>query len=197
MLPNTWLLRVISACPPIRSKKFFHAEADQTECLSARVLAGVEERQDKRQRRFFEPAQGIVIDGDAVLQTVQKTGQKTGGRLSNLANLANFCSLLLEGIYGEATKLLAPGVLYHVIVRGNHGQKTGHTIAGQVLHCDIEPYWVRYGTAPAVRVCRCNLSSDQPRQRLAESILHRCPRVDFQHSGTRVLIFDPLEQLRK
>jgi len=66
--------------------------------------------------------------------------RKPGVRLSNLANLADFLITPVRGNLWRGDKLLAPGVLYHVIVRGNHGQKTGHTIAGQVLHCDIEPY---------------------------------------------------------
>jgi hypothetical protein len=50
-----------------RSEKFFHAEADQAECLAAGIFPGVEKRQDQRQRGLFEPGQGILVHADAVL----------------------------------------------------------------------------------------------------------------------------------
>src|SRR5437879_13846900 len=48
VLLNAWSLRAISACPPIGLKKFLGTEADQTECLCARILAGGKKRHDQR-----------------------------------------------------------------------------------------------------------------------------------------------------
>ena len=47
-------------------------------------------------------------------------------RLSILANLASseFGLALVCGTNGETPRLFAPGILYHVIVRGNHREKT-------------------------------------------------------------------------
>src|SRR5918996_3868389 len=64
---NTTCLLLSAVTRTIGSEKFFYAEADQAECLSARIFAGVEKRQDQRQRGLFEPGQRILVHADAVL----------------------------------------------------------------------------------------------------------------------------------
>lgn len=67
----------------------------------------------------------VFLEGrlQAHRQRIRKR-QGSGVRLSILASLDNFVSFLLGDSMARKPRLFAPGVLYHVIVRGNNRQKT-------------------------------------------------------------------------
>jgi hypothetical protein len=50
--------------------------------------------------------------------------EQIGVRLSILASLDDLVAFLLGDSMARKPRLFAPGVLYHVIVRGNYRQKT-------------------------------------------------------------------------
>src|SRR5262245_48783252 len=64
------------------------------------------------------------ISGDGTTLSPGHRGSSLGSGFRFLRVLNNLVSFLLEDSMARKPRLFAPGVLYHVIVRGNNRQKT-------------------------------------------------------------------------